>query len=120
MVEAGEGAAGDVADDVSAGALGAEADGGEGVDDFWQGLDGEPVELDVLAGGDVGEVAGVALAKVRDDAELMAGEEAVGEGDAHHEELRGFAFAADAASGSDSVALGVDAPPLEVEAGPLG
>ena len=34
VVEAGEGAAGDVADDVSAGAFGAEADGGEGVDDL--------------------------------------------------------------------------------------
>ena len=60
-VEAGEGAAGDVADDVAAGAFGGEADLGElRRYDFDEGLDGEPVELNVLAGGDVGEVAGVA------------------------------------------------------------
>ena len=46
------------------------------------------------------------------------GEDAVGQADAHHEELGGFAFAADAAGGADAIALGVDAPPLEVEAGP--
>ena len=65
VVEAGEGAAGDVADDVAAGALGGEADLGEGVDDLDEGADGEPVELDVLAGGDVGEVAGVLLGDAR-------------------------------------------------------
>ena len=119
-VEAGERAAGDVADDVSAGALGGEADLGERVDDFDEGLDGEPVELDVLTGGDVGEIAGVLLGDVGDDAELVRGEEAVGEADAHHEELGGLAFAAGAAGDADAVALGVDAPPLEVEAGPLG
>ncbi len=119
-IEAGEGAAGDVADDVSAGALGGEADLGELVDDVDEGLEGEPVELDVLAGGDVGEVAGVLLGDLADDAELVRGEEAVGQADAHHEELGGLALAADAAGGADAVALGVDAPPFEVEAGPLG
>ena len=54
-VEAGERAAGDVPRHVSAGALGAEADCGKRLDDFGNGLDGEPVELDVLADGDVGE-----------------------------------------------------------------
>lgn len=58
-VDAGEGAAGDVADDVAAGSLGGEIDFSEGVDGFDEGVDGEPVKLDVLAGGDVGEVAGV-------------------------------------------------------------
>ena len=49
-----------------------------------------------------------------------AGEEAVGQADAHHEELGGFAFAGGASGDAEAVALGVDAPPLEVEAGPLG
>ena len=120
VVEAGDGAAGDVAHDVSAGALRREADGGEGVGDLDEGGDGEPVQLNVLAGGDVGEVAGVLAGEIGDDAQLMGGEQAVGEADAHHEILGGFAFAADAAGGADAVALGVDAPPLEVEAGPLG
>ena len=34
-------------------------------------VDGEPVELDVLAGGDVGEVARVLLGEVADDAKLL-------------------------------------------------
>ena len=49
-----------------------------------------------------------------------AGEHAVGQADAHHEVLGGFAFAAGAAGDAEAVALGVDAPPFEVEAGPLG
>jgi hypothetical protein len=120
LVQAGERAAGDVADDIAAGALGTEADCGEGVGDLDQRADGEPVELDVLAGGDVGEVARVPLGDVGDDAELVAGEQAVGQADAHHEELGGFTFTVGSAGDAEAVALGVDAPPLEVEAGPLG
>ncbi len=119
-VEAGDRAAGDVADDVAAGSLGAEADGGEGVDDFDEAAEGEPVELDVLAGGDVGEVAGVLFGDLTDDAGLGAGEDTVGEGDAHHEELRGFTFSVGSSGDAEAVALGIDAPPLEVETGPLG
>ena len=119
-VEACEGTAGDVADDVSAGAFGGEADFGELVDDFHEGFEGEPMQLDVLAGGDIGEVPGVLLRDVADGAELVRGEQAVGKADAHHEELGGLALAADATGGADAIALGVDAPPLEVEAGPLG
>ena len=55
-----------------------------------------------------------------DDAELVGGEQAVGDADAHHEVLGGLAFAADAAGDAEAVALGVDAPPLEVGRGPLG
>ncbi len=68
LVEAGDGAAGNVADDVAAGSFGGEADLSEGVDGFDEGTDGEPVELDVLAGGDVGQVAGVLLGELADDA----------------------------------------------------
>ncbi len=118
--DSGERAAGDVADDVAAGAFGREADGIERVDHFRERLDGEPVELDVLADGDVGEVAGVLARDAADDAELMCGEDAVGDADAHHEVVGGEAFAALAAGGADAVALGVDAPPFEVERGPLG
>jgi hypothetical protein len=57
---------------------------------------------------------------IADDAELVRGEQAVGQADAHHEVLGGLAFAALAAGDASAVALGVDAPPLEVELGPLG
>jgi hypothetical protein len=119
VLNAGERAAGDVADYVAAGALGGEVDLGEGVDGLDEGVDGEPVELDVLAGGDVGQVAGVFAGELAYDAGLMGGEQAVGHADAHHEVLGGLAFAADAAGDTQAVALGVDAPPLEVEIGPL-
>ena len=66
----GEGTAGDIADDIAASALGRKADGIECVDDLGERLDGEPVELDVLAYGDVGKIAGVLSRYVGDHAEL--------------------------------------------------
>ena len=118
--DAGKRAAGDIADHVAAGALGREADGVERVHDLGERLDGEPVELDVLADCDVGEIARVFACEAGDDAELAGGEDAVGDADAHHEVIGGEAFAALAAGCADAVALGVDAPPFEVERGPLG
>ena len=70
--DAGQRAAGHVADDVAAGALGREADGIERVDDFGQRFDGEPVKLNVLADGDVGEVAGIFARDAADGAKLAA------------------------------------------------
>jgi len=78
------------------------------------------VKLDGLADGDVGEVAGVLLRELRNDAKLARCENAVGDGDAHHEVIGGDALAALAAGGAHAVALGIDSPPLEVERGPLG
>ena len=120
MIEAGERAAGHIADDVAAGPLGGEADLGQGVGDFDEVGDGEPVKLNVLAGGDVGVVAGKLLGDAADDAKLVAGEQAIGDGDAHHKKLGGFAFAALAAGEAEAVALRIDAPPAEVESPLLG
>ena len=50
----------------------------------------------------------------------LRGDDPVGNADAHHEVVRDQALATFAAGGAHSVALGVDAPPLEVMAGPLG
>ena len=57
--DSGERAAGDVADYIAAGAFGREADGVERIDNFREGLDREPVKLDILAHGDVGKIAGI-------------------------------------------------------------
>ena len=92
----------------------------ERVNHFRERLDGKPVKLDVLADGDVGEVAGVLAGEAADGAELAGSDDAVGNADAHHEVVGGEAFAALAAGGADAVALGVDAPPFEVQVGPLG
>ena len=59
-----------------------------------QRLDGEPVELDVLADGDVGEIAAVAAGDVGEDAGLIGAEDAIGDADPHHEVFGGLAFAA--------------------------
>ncbi len=118
--QAGERATGDVAEDVSAGSLGAETDGGERFDDLGEVFDGEPMELNVLPRRDVAEIARILLGQVADDAQLVRGEQAVGQANAHHEVLGCFAYAVLAAGDAEAVALGVDAPPLEVEFGPLG
>ncbi len=109
----------DVAQYVAARALGTEADRGKRVHDLRQRLDGEPVQLDVLPGGDVGQIARVLLCQFADDAQLVRGEQAIGQADAHHEVLGRLAHAVLAAGDARAVALGVDAPPLEVELGPL-
>lgn len=82
---AGQRAADDVARGVAAGELGDQADSLEAGENVGGVLDGEPVELDVLAGGDVAEAAGVLLGDEGDFAELRGGEEAVGDADAEHE-----------------------------------
>ena len=120
MSNTGKGAAGDIADHIAAGAFGRQADCVEGVNDLRQRFDREPVKLNVLADGYVGEVAGVLSRDVADDAKLAGGEDAVGNADAHHEVISGKAFAAFAAGRAYSVTLRVDSPPLEVGVGPLG
>src|SRR6185312_16665929 len=76
-VKTGERAAGDVAHHIAAGALGAESDLVERLLDLNNALQSEPVELDVLAGGDVGEVVGVLLRQLADEPQLLRGEQAV-------------------------------------------
>ena len=50
-------------------------------------LDADPVQLDVLAVGDVGDVASEPLARPRDRAQLLAREAPAVDADPHHEEL---------------------------------
>jgi len=115
-VNSSQGAAGDVAGDVAAGAGGAEADGPEAFEEFWKIFDAYPVELDVLADGDVGNAVAEVVGEIGDGSGLFAGEEAVGDADADHEVGDGFAFAVFAADDASAVALGVNAPRAEVGA----
>ena len=78
------------------------------------------MQLNVLANRDVGQVAGVFPRERADDAKLFGGDDAVGDGDAHHEVIGGESLAALAAGGAYPVTLRVDAPPLEVVGSPLG
>ena len=58
-VYAGDGASGHVADNIAAGSGGVESDLPEAVEDFGQRFDSDPVQLNVLADGEVGDSVGV-------------------------------------------------------------
>jgi len=118
-MNAGEGAAGDVARDVSTGASGAKANGIETVEDFGNGLDADPVELNVLADRDVCDAVAVFGGERGDGADLCAGEEPVGNADANHEEGSGLPFSAGTADHAEAVTLGVNAPGTEIGAQPF-
>ena len=112
--------AGNVADHIAASSLGREPDSVERIHDLRQRLDGKPMELNILAHGDIGEIARVLSRQSADDAKLRGGDNAVGNADAHHEEFGSQAFAAFAAGGSHAIALRIDAPPLEISGSPVG
>jgi hypothetical protein len=73
-VDSGEGAAGDVAGDVAASAGGAEAYGPEAFEEFGEIFYADPMELDVLADGDVGDAVAEVVGEIGDGAGLFAGE----------------------------------------------
>ena len=118
-VETGDRAAGDVPGDVAARADGGQARAPQRFDDVWKRLDGDPVQLNILADGNVGNTASVAFGEIGDRARLLAGEQAVGNANAHHKKRHGPAFAVFAANYADSVALGVNAPGTKVRAKPF-
>src|SRR4029077_7104357 len=63
---------------------------------------------------------GVAVGEVCDGAQLMRAHDPVRNSDAHHETLQCAPHASLAAGNASTVALGVNAPPAEVGADPLG
>jgi hypothetical protein len=77
------------------------------------------VELNVLADGDVCDTISVFGGESGDGADLMAGEETIGNADADHEERNGAAFATRAANDAEAVALRVNTPRTEIGAKPL-
>src|SRR5271157_6329688 len=119
-IETHESAASDVAGDIAAGAGGAEAHGVKLVEEVREGFDADPVELDVLADGDVCDAVAVAIGEIGNGVELTAGEETVGDANAYHEERNGAAFTARAANNAEAVTLCVDAPGAEIGGEPLG
>jgi len=119
-VDTGKRAAGDVASNVAAGTRSGKADGIEALEDFRDRFDLDPVQLNVLADGNVGDAVAVFGGEIGDGADLLAGEKAVGDANAHHEKGGGLPFSHGAAGDAVAVALGVDAPGTEVRAEPLG
>src|SRR5579871_1431028 len=83
--EAGDGAAADVAGDVPAGAGGREAGGAQALDGARDVLNGQPVELEVLARGDVGDVVAIVAGDLGHGAHLGRRQIAAGDLDTQHE-----------------------------------
>src|SRR5271168_1408573 len=77
------------------------------------------MELNILADGKIGRRAPVFFRQSGHDAELLRGENPVGDADAHHEIRHGLPFSARAGGHALAVALRVDAPGAEVRAQPL-
>jgi hypothetical protein len=107
-VDPGHRAAEHVADGVPAGLQAAQPDPVELVKDGGDVGDHDPVELDVLAVGDVGQVAAVGLGQAADGLQLVGRQRAPGDADAQHEM---------AVLGR---ALGVQAPPAEADVEVVG
>lgn len=119
-VNADEWAASDVAGNIAASSGGGKAYGLKAVDQFRDPFDADPVELDVLADGDVRDSVAEFGGKIGDGADLVAGKEAVGDANAHHEKRSGLPFSTGAADDAESVALGVNAPRAEIGVEPVG
>ena len=114
--DAGDRGAQDDAGDVAAGFRGGQVHRLEPAPDFRHVLHPDPVQLDVLAVGEVRRVAGEVDGDLADDAQLLGGEGAAVDADAQHEVLvfqlvrleRGGLAAVD-----PGLALGVETPPAE-------
>ena len=118
-IHPGQGAAGDVAGIVAARPLGGQTGAPQSIEQLGQVLDGDPVQLDILAHRQVGGSAGVFLGDVGDGSQLVRMEQAVGNADTHHEEGQRLPFPVFPADHAGAVALGVHTPPAEICAQPF-
>jgi len=89
------------------------------LEDFRNGLDSNPVQLNILANRDVGDAVAVPFRKVGKNAKLFGGEEPAGYADADHEERECAPFSAGAANHTQAVTLGIDAPRAEIRGQPF-
>src|ERR1700733_13615042 len=78
------------------------------------------MQLNVLTRSDVREIPRISLRNLADHSQLRARQNAIWKTNAHHKELGGFALSADASRSPHTIALRINAPPLEIEPGPLG
>ena len=118
-IDASEGASSDVARDITAGASGGQANGVQTFENIGNGFDRNPMELNVLTDGNVGEAVAIFGGKISDGANLIAVEEAIGNANANHEERSGAAFAAGAAEDAQAITLGVNAPGTKIGGEPF-
>src|SRR3990172_878167 len=119
-VDAGQGAAGDIPRVVPARPHRGDPAPPEALKDLGEILNPHPVELDVLADGQVRDSPGVPFSEVGDRTELMREEESVWDPDAYHEVGDGLSFAALASDSARAIPLRVDSPPSKVRVEPLG
>jgi hypothetical protein len=118
-VQAGHRATGHIAHDIAAGAAGGKPHGIQSLDRHRKGIDRKPVQLDGLPRRNIGQIASMIAGQRPNRAQLRCGRDAVGNPDPDHEEFSCFAGAAGPSGHSCAVALGIYAPPFEVELGPF-
>ena len=108
-----------VAHHVAASALRREADCVQRIHHFGQRLNRQPVQLNILTNGNVGQVARILPRDPADRSQLARRDDSVRDADAHHEIVRNKSLTTLAAGGAHAVSLRVDSPPFEVRASPL-
>ena len=118
-IHAGDRAAGDVARDIAAGADRVQADAPEFLEHLGKSLDRDPVQLNVLPHGEIGDAAGVAAGQTGDGSQLVRSQQAVGNANPQHEERQRQPLAVLAADHPRAIALRVNSPPAEVGPNPF-
>ncbi len=118
-IESSQRAARNIANNVAAGALRAEPHSSQRIHHLGKRFNRQPMQLNILPRSDIGEVPRVLLRELTNHPQLRAGQNAIRQPNAHHEEFSGLAFATDSTGRTHAIALGVNAPPLEVGPSPL-
>ncbi len=118
-VKSSEWASSDVANHIAARPLRTQTNRRQRIDNLWQRVNRQPVQLNVLPCRDVCKIPRVLLRKVPDHPQLRTRQNAIRQPDAHHEELSGLTLAGRSTRYPRAISLRVDAPPLEIKPGPL-
>src|SRR5208282_775493 len=111
--------AGDISCDIAASARRVQSHAPQRLEQFRKRLDRDPVQLNVLPYGDVGNSMSVAAGEVGNGSELFGTQQTVGNPDSHHEALQSPAFPTLSAGYARPIALRVHAPPAKVGPNPL-
>src|SRR5262249_26962084 len=119
VVYSGDWASGNIAGDVAAGTSRSQSDALQTLDQVWNILDSDPVELNVLARGNVGDAAAVLFGQSRNFTHLIAAQQPIRNANAHHKKLRGVPFSIFSPDNTESVALRVNSPRTKIRAGPF-
>ena len=118
-VESRKGAAGNGSSHIAAGSGSGQAHFPQTLQNIRQRFNAHPVQLNILAHGDVRNAPPVPCGEARDRAHLFTIQKPVGNANTHHKKRHGLAFAVLAACHAQSIALRIHAPRAKVRAQPF-